>query len=60
MTTIDYGEEPKPITLNIEHEDYEPSYMNGKWVVLAGDVINYTKYLGEPKQIVVVLERVEE
>ena len=58
MTTIDYSE-PKPIVINIEHEGCEPSYMNGKWRVLAGDVIGYTRYLGEPKQIVVVLERVE-
>lgn len=57
MTTIDYSQS-EPIILNIEHIDCEPSYMNGKWKIMAGDVISYTNHLGEPKQIVLVMERI--
>lgn len=59
MITVDYNQN-KPLILNIEHVDCEPSYMNDQWKVLAGDVITYTKNLGEPKRIFLVLERIED
>ena len=36
---IEYPD-PKPVILNIVHEDCEPSLMNGRWELLDGDVLD--------------------
>lgn len=48
---------PKPIMPNIEHIGCGPSHMNGKWEVLAGDVITYNDKT--PSRVLVVMERKE-
>ena len=50
---------PKPVILNIVHEDCEPSLMKGRWELLDGDVLDRLPDK-TTKTILVRLRRTEE